>query len=86
MRELTIGNFRLLSATDLKRGESFRVTSDGEFIFFAIVPPSPEKKIQFEALADQCNKALGFEDKSRKQPALPPKQEPVEVMGLDAVL
>lgn len=62
MKDVTIGNFKAMSADDVANGASFRITSDGKFIAFVIVPPSVAKKEQFEALAGQCNKAMGFKD------------------------
>lgn len=62
MKDIQIGNFKAMSADDIADGASFRIISDGKFVCFVIVPPSVQKKEQFEALADQCNKAMGFED------------------------
>ena len=59
MRDVAITEFKKLQVKDIKEGASFRLTADGEFIGFFVVPISGDRKVQIEGMCEQMNAAIG---------------------------
>lgn len=62
MKNISISELRRMTVQEIKEGPSFNVVADGEFVAIVVVPASAEKRAQFQSLADQGSKALGFKD------------------------
>lgn len=61
MKDVSVTQFKQMSAKQIKEAGSFNLVADGQFVAIVVVPASAEKKFQFQALAQQGNTALGFE-------------------------
>ncbi len=59
MKDIPISQFKLMKVPEIKGGGSFNLTADGEFVAIIVMPISPEKKSQFQALCSQMNAAIG---------------------------
>ena len=60
MKELSLSQFKLKKAPELKSGECLKVTADGETIFYAVINPEQEMKFRIEGLCDLIDKSRGF--------------------------
>ena len=62
MKEITVSQFKLMKASEIKGGGSFNLVADGMPIAIVVVPVSAVKRQQIEAICSQMNVALGIKD------------------------
>jgi len=60
MRNISFTEFKTkMTAKEIKEGGSFNLTADGQLLAIVVVPISATKRLQFQALAGQMNRAIG---------------------------
>ena len=60
MKDIPITEFKLMKVPEIKKGGSFNLVADGEFVAIIVVPASAFKRTQIQNMAEQGNAALGL--------------------------
>lgn len=59
MDDITLGKFKQMTTEEIKESCSVNVTSDGEFLFMAIIPPVDWVKADITNLIEDTERLIG---------------------------